>query len=137
MVLTKSLAEKFLLEQGENQEKVKNALCGFDFDKAVYIQQLEEGDELFQYMRTFSYSGNWFALKGASMEDLAIFGGNEGRVLKKVRIKYPCLALEGIAKSLQRNWHWSGGGAGGGTQIYMPSKFVLSCIEIIGPVKHA
>jgi hypothetical protein len=135
--LTKTAAEKFLSEQGEGRDKIDKVLSGFDFCQAVYIQKLEEGDEVYQYMRTFGYSGNWLALKGASMEDLAIFSGNEGRVLKKVRITYPCAVLEGIAKSIPRNWKWSYGGLGGGTQMYMPSKYIFSYLEILGPVKHA
>lgn len=137
MLLKREAAEKFLAEQGENLDKIEEVLSGFDFDKPVYIQQLDEGEEVYQYMRTFGYSGNWLALKGASMEDLAIFSGNEGRVLKKVRITHPCPVLEGMAKSMPRNWFWSGGGSGGGTQMYMPSKYLFSCIEILGPVKHA
>lgn len=130
-------ARSFLRQEGESAKAIKAIVDGFDMSKPVYIQPLYSGETLYQYMRKFGYLGNWFALKGATMEELAIFGGGSGRVLKKVEITHPVSVLEGVARQMEDDWTWGGGGIGGATQLYMPSRYLLRCTRIIGPVRYS
>ena len=149
-ILTIDAAIQYLRSQGESDEKLGYVRGGFDTSRPIYFHDLEEGDVLYQYVRVGSHLGNWFALKGASMDDLAIFGGHSGRRLFQVEIIYPCRVVEGSALGIPM--HWSSVGAfdedrkmeksgrvkgGGGTQLFMPSKYILTCVKSTGQVKHA
>src|SRR5262245_55045606 len=91
---------------------------GFDRNRPIYETTLWPGDRIFQYRRRESVAdglpatGNWFCLKGASMDGLAIFSGS-GRNLVEFAVEAPIEAVEGTAAPMARNWGWAGGGAGG------------------------
>lgn len=134
----KDFAINFLREEGVPDIKIHDVISGFDWHRHVEIRMLEEGDHLYQYVRRASHGysmprlGNWYSLKGSGMNDLAIMSGGTGRFLAPVIIKYPCRALEGAASKMQLNWLWEGGGAGGGTQLFLPDKYIIPCVEIMG-----
>lgn len=109
---------------------VAQILSGFDLGKPVYEQSFYCGDQLFQFVRNASRfdpspsAGNWFALAGATTQSLAIIHGVAGRRLHKFGVSAPFIALEGTATRMAIDWNWSGGGPGGGTQIYVPPRLL-------------
>jgi hypothetical protein len=56
-------------------QEVDIVLDGFDFNKPVYLQPLDSGSTLFQFVHTSSADnplpgvGNWFCISGAAMPD--------------------------------------------------------------------
>lgn len=135
----RDFAINFLRNEGYSDDnKIGEILSGFDFSQHVENKQLEPDDTLIQFVRRSSLFdpcqkiGNWFCLSGATMDRLAIMSGGEGRLPTLIKVVYPCVALEGVARKMARNWSWSGGGAGGGTQLFVPGKYLMSCMEIIG-----
>lgn len=132
------LIEFFLKENGvTNQKKVGKVISGFDLSKPVYKQRLMANDRLYQYVRNPSSSsneigvGNWFALKGATMDSLGIFSGGSGRNLTEFKVNFPITVLEGTAIEIGRNWKWAGGGKGGATQIFIPKRMFYA-LELLG-----
>jgi len=132
------LIENYLKENGiTSQKKIAEVISGFDLSQPIYKQRIWVGDRLFQFVRNPNSSfnqiglGNWFALKGATMDSLGIFGGGSGRSLTEFTVKYTIIALEGTAVKLARNWDWAGGGRGGGTQIFIPNNMFYA-LEVIG-----
>ena len=105
-------------------------MSGFDFNQPVYLQQLEEGQELFQYIRNASShnlspnSGNWFTLAGATTAGVAIIDGGAGRRFHRFRVVGTFSTIEGTAKALPVSWKHEIGGPGGATQIYVPPRFI-------------
>jgi hypothetical protein len=123
-------------------QKIDEIVGGFDFTRAVYEQRFERGDVLYQFVRKPSLEdrsptgGNWFCLPGANRSGLAIFDGCAGRQLHKFRVVSEFVGIEGIAAKKSVNWSWSGGGAGGATQIYVPPSLVQSSVRAVGPHEH-
>lgn len=120
-----------------SKSKIDKILNSFDLEKPMYKQILLEGDTLYQFVRRSSFYdltpgvGSWFCLAGASMQSLAIISGCAGRNVAKFEVRYTFSALEGVAKKQNINWNWSGGGPGGGTQIFVPPRFI-SALKLIG-----
>jgi hypothetical protein len=118
--------------------KIDEVIGGFDFSRAVYLQDFEPGQRLYQYVRRSSFgdvspmAGNWFCLKGATTSGLAIIDGLSGRRLHKFRVARAFRALEGTAKEQDIQWAWSDGGPGGLTQIYVPSPLCRSSMVATG-----
>jgi len=114
--------------------KIEEIIGSFDFSKAVYLQQFEPGQVLYQFIRRSSaqdsspMAGNWFCLKGARASGLAIIDGLSGRGLHAFRVARAFTALEGTAKKQPVQWSWSGGGQGGATQVYVPVTLVRACM---------
>ena len=128
----------YLRANGVPMKAVETVISGFDFSKPVYTQSLEPGQELYQFMRNPSYNdssvraGNWFCLRGATTNGLAIFGGGAGRRLHAYAVSLSLTAIEGTACSQSRNWSWAGGGEGGATQIYIPPA-LAGRLNALGP----
>ena len=128
MSLYRELLKNYLKTHGiTRRNEVNEIISGFDFNHPVYLENLEPGCRIFQYVRRPNAEfeaklGRWFSLKGATMDSLGIFSGGSGRLLKEFMITSPVVVIEGTAKSLSRNWGWAGGGSGGSTQMFMPSK---------------
>jgi hypothetical protein len=118
--------------------QIENVVDAFDFRVPVYEATLESGQELFQYLRKPSSSapsprvGNWFCLRGATRDGLAIIGGGSGRVLHRHVVALDFRAIEGTARAQRVDWRWDGGGAGGATQIYVPQR-LLGRLAASGP----
>ncbi len=135
--------KKFLINNGiHNQDEVNEIVDGFDLRYVVYIQQLLIGDIIYQYVhRPPSYGnpfislGRWFSLRGATMNDLAISSGGQGRILTKIKVNQPIVGLEGTAKNQPHNWmdksQGKVAGEGGATQIFIPKKSIWS-LEVLG-----
>jgi hypothetical protein len=137
--LNKPEVEAYLRSHGiASPKKVAEILDAFDFDKPIYEQSLEEGAELFQFIRLPSAGdaspmlGNWFSIPGVTTDAVAIIDGGAGRRLHKFHVLKPFSAIEGVAARQKRNWGWSGGGRGGGTQIYVPPAFI-GCLAAVSP----
>lgn len=123
----------YLMQNGiDNPGRIQGIIDGFDLDEPVYHYYLEPGEEIYQYVRTstaedqFITTGNWFALPGASMDALAIFGGS-GRMPTKFSVIHDTVALEGTAAKYPKTWQFKKGGRevaiggkGGATQMYIP-----------------
>jgi hypothetical protein len=115
---------------------INDVVGGFDFHQPVYEQTLSRGDRVYQFTRRASFGepmpriGNWFCLAGATTADLAIIHGGSGRLLQHFSVEEDIQVLEGIASKQRINWDWSGGGRGGGTQIFVPTRSVsmLRCL---------
>lgn len=123
----------FLRSSGISDSRVINCvLDGFDFgSKPLYFRRFEPQEILFQFIREPSqerggvYAGNWFCLNGATMDSVAIFGGGSGRRRYRYEVTQAFTTLEGVARKIEgHQWGWAGGGDGGGTQIYVPPKFI-------------
>ena len=136
--LDKDEVRSYLRNNGiTSAKKVEEVITGFDFDKPIYEQPLDEGNVLYQFIRKPNYrgasdTGSWFALSSGTMQGLAIFGGGSGRHPHKFQVIHPFVALEGTAVSLQRNWDWAGGGPGGHTQVYVSPR-LLGHLIAVGP----
>jgi hypothetical protein len=134
----RQVAKTYLIRNGYAGRELEVVLSGFDWASPAYEQQLDHGAILYQFMRRASHGtmvpgiGNWFCLPGATLSSLAIMSGGEGRSLAKVRVKFPLVALEGTASRQAKQWSWSGGGPGGATQIFVPSKFLFTHLDILG-----
>ena len=135
----KNIIINFLQNNGITDKKeIKDILSGFNITQPVYENQLHRNDVIYQYVRRvdanskFITIGQWFCLKGASMDSLAIFSGGPGRQLIEFKVKLPIVVLEGTAEKIpDLNWSWSGGGSGGNTQIFIPRKLSYA-LEIMG-----
>jgi hypothetical protein len=134
----RALAQAYLVRNGYSGTQLVKLLDGFNFYLPVYQQPLEPATTLYQFVRRASVSemlpriGNWFCLPGATLSSLAIISGGEGRLITKVQVRYPFVALEGTAVRQETQWGWGGGGPGGATQIFVPNAFLTSHIEVIG-----
>lgn len=117
---------------------INSVLTGFDLAKPVYVNSLNPGDRLQQFIRNPSHFGqseigNWFSLLSGSMSGVSIFGGLSGRVPHTFSVTYPLQVLEGTARKRPQNWKFGvGGGSGGGAQIYIPSR-LLGHLKHLGP----
>lgn len=138
LLVNKAAIREYLERNGVNHPVlVDNVLSGFDLAQPVYEQRLEPGAELFQYMRRPAVGrpdlrvGNWFCLRGASRDGLAIMDGLAGRELHHFRISAELVALEGVASRLSPHWVAEIGGGGGATQIYVPPR-LLGHVHSIG-----
>lgn len=134
----RQVAAEYLARAGYPPRKIEEILTGFDLYLPVYEQRLEPRAIVYQFVRRPSpasvgiHLGNWFCLPGASLEALAIFSGGAGRVAAKVQIEHSFVALEGTAARQARQWSWSGGGAGGATQIFVPDRFLMTHVSVLG-----
>jgi len=108
---------------------------GFDLSKPLYVHTLYPPTRLFQFIRLPSATnisprlGNWFALRGATMAGLAIFGGLAGRRQAEFDILRPIEVLEGTAAPQARgpkHWDYAVAGPGGSTQIFVPDSALLA-----------
>lgn len=130
------IAKAYLARNGVSA--MDEVLAGFDLAKPVYVNPLEPGDRLLQFIRNPSHfgqsqAGNWFSLWSGSMPGVSIFGGLAGRTPHLYRVAHPLRVLEGTAKKLAVNWRLAiGGGNGGATQIYVPPA-LLGHLEPLGP----
>lgn len=121
--------------------KIDEIMSGFDFNKIVYEQLIEPGNTIYQFARnptafdSCPATGNWFCLPGATLNGIAIIGGVGGRKPKKFTVVAPIVALEGTASPQAVNWFWGGGGAGGHTQIFIPSQLVMHALKPEGEYK--
>ena len=129
--LTPDQLRAYLRSNGvSSPDAVQKIILGFDFNKPVYEQPLDHDGVLFQFIRNPSANestpaaGNWFCLSGATTGSLAIIDGGAGRRLHKYRVVLSLTAIEGSASRQNINWIWSGGGPGGGTQIYIPPPLI-------------
>ena len=132
------IIENYLKRNGiTKKKKIKEIISGFDLSMPVYLEALYINDKIYQYRRNPSqfYNengiGNWFALKSATMDSLAIFSGGSGRSSTEFKVKYSINVLAGTAKKLDRNWGWAGGGTGGATQHFIPNKMFYA-LEVLG-----
>lgn len=131
------IARRYLKKNGYEGKKLEEIVSGFDYSKPVYEQLLDENQIVFQFVRVpesgnmMPKLGNWFCLSGGSLNGLAIISG-QGRIVAKVRIAPRIIALEGAASKQAIQWGWSGGGAGGDTQIFIPDKFLTSNLTVLG-----
>jgi hypothetical protein len=122
--------------------KIDEVIDGFDFGHPVYIRSFEPGEDLYQYIRLPSATGNspmageWFCLKGATTAGLAIIDGNTGRRLHHYRVARDFQAMEGTARNMPINWGWSGGGPGGLTQVYIPAPLVRASLQPVGAAER-
>ena len=125
--LSQSEAENYLRRNGVTTlQAIAEVLSGFDFSRPIYEQILEEGQEIFQFIRTPSAAnlspnaGSWFALPGATTQSVAIIDGGSGRRFHRFSVERSFVALEGVAREFPLTWKFEIGGKGGGTQIYVP-----------------
>lgn len=132
----KGIIRSFLRAHGITREKViEGIISGYDLYEWVSPVQLEAGETLYQFVRdptAMSGSvtlGNWFCLRGATMDGVGIFSGLGGRTLKEFEVIANVEALEGTARKMKRNWNWEVGGGGGATQLFIPDHalFSLQC----------
>lgn len=138
--LTPDQVRSFLRRMGMSDWRaINNVLSGYDFDRQpLYMRHFEEGEALFQYLRNAAYdmpaprTGNWFCLRGASMDDVAITGGGSGRRRHRFQVLQAFTTIEGVARPQAVNWLWAGGGPGGGTQVFVPPR-LLGHIGSPGP----
>ena len=140
-----SIANSFAYEIGSSGNLVRGP----------YLRHFDEGEVLYQYIRNPSSinmipgAGNYFGIKGATMDGLAITSGMSGRQLYAFVVASPFVALEGNAAEVkidldlntrppvtgyrngepQTAWDWDGGGKGGATQIFIPNSIVRSHLE--------
>ncbi len=132
------IAKNYLHFNGYSGQKLGEILSGFDFNKPAYEQKIDAGNILYQFVRRSSHYnampkiGNWFCLSGAELSGLAIISGGEGRIVAKILVEIPFAGLEGVASAQSVNWGWSGGGTGGATQIFVPDKYIISNIRVLG-----
>jgi len=138
-VLNKEGAGALLRSQGVADSKaLEEILKGFDFDKPAYEQDFWPGDVLYQLIRMPSAKypvivpGNWFGIAGITTQNVAINDGLSGRNLVRYEVLAPFKALEGTAKELPVDIGTGVGGAGGGTQIFLPS-ILLGHLRSLGP----
>ncbi len=139
-ILNLQTATQLLCAQGVPAgAEVDKVLSGFDFKKTVYEQEFWPGDRLFQLMRMPSADqphpslGNWFGLAGVTTQAVAINDGLSGRQALRFKVAMHFTALEGSAKKLERNLGSGIGGAGRGTQVYLPRR-LLGHLQSAGPV---
>jgi hypothetical protein len=139
--LTPDEVRSFLRANGARGDKeIISVLDGFDFaSKPLYFRTFEVHEILFQYIRNPSVengntvrSGNWFCIKGATQDDVAITGGGSGRRRHRFEVAGTFETLEGVAREQSVNWQWAGGGPGGGTQIYVP-RSRIGLLRPLGP----
>lgn len=131
--LTPDEVRSFLRASGMSSHKhINEVLTGFDFsNKPLYFRTLEAHELLYQFIRNPSHengnaarTGNWFCIKGAGQDDVAITGGGSGRMKHAFEVTQAFTTLEGTARPQSWNWTWAGGGAGGGTQIFVPPNLI-------------
>lgn len=137
--LNQTEVKNYLMKNGLAQRSlVVDVLSGFDLSQPIYEQLLEEGDEIFQFIRRSSAGdmsprvGSWFALPGATTQSVAIIDGGAGRRLHRFRVVRAFLALEGAARNFPLNWKLGIGGKGGGTQLYVPPRY-LGHLDAVAP----
>jgi hypothetical protein len=130
----------FLRTQGVSGESdLERILGGFDFDRPVYEQSFWQGDFLYQLIRMPSASlpspnvGNWFGIAGMTTHGVAINDGVSGRRAVQFEVVSPFTALEGSARPLPVDVFSAIGGAGGGTQVFVPTK-LLGRLQSVGAV---
>ena len=138
LLVNKAAVRDYLGRNGVlHQTLVDNVLSGFDLAQPMYEQRLDPGAELYQYMRRPAAGrpglqvGNWFCLRGAGRDALAIFDGLAGRELHHFVVSAELTVLEGTASRLAPNWLHEIGGAGGASQIFVPPR-LLGHIHSLG-----
>jgi hypothetical protein len=128
-------ARRYLRAHRVASRSIEDIVGAFDFAASVYEQTLDGGTEIFQYVRNPAHGdmsprlGNWFCIRGATQDGLAIFGGGSGRHIARFVVSHAVTVLEGTATPMHPNWSYSIGGGGGATQIYVPTSLVghLAC----------
>lgn len=125
--LNQAEVENYLKRSGvPSQKQISDVLSGFDLSLPIYEQMLEEGQDVFQFIRNPSSTnlnplvGSWFTIPGATTRSTAIIDGGSGRRFHRFRVARSFVALEGTAKEFPLTWKFEIGGKGGGTQIYVP-----------------
>lgn len=141
--LNQSEVENYLKRNGVmTQSKISEVLSGFDSAMPIYEQLLDEGQELFQFIRNPSAAninpnaGSWFTVAGATTKSVAIIDGGSGRRFHKFQVLRPFVAIEGCAKEFPLTWKFEIGGKGGGTQIYVPPNY-LGHLTAVSPAERA
>lgn len=141
--LNQSEVENYLRKNGVlSPGNVSAVLSGFDFVMPIYEQYLEEGQELFQFIRNPSATngnpstGSWFTISGATTRSIAIIDGGSGRRFHKFQVMRPFVAIEGSAKEFPLTWKFEIGGKGGGTQIYVPPNY-LGHLTAVSPADRS
>ena len=135
---SRTILASYLERHGYGAGELQKIGSGFDLSHPVYEQKLDDRAMICQFVRNPSADrplqklGNWFCLRGAGMEGLAIFGGGEGRSIAVVRVEIGFIALEGTAAEVPRNWANSIGGPGGLTQIFVPDKYLMTNLRVLG-----
>ncbi len=138
MSVAASIIRSYLRNHGiSDHGEVEQILGGFDLNLPVYVNWLAPGEVVYQYVRKpgldiDSRMGRWFALRGASMDALGIFGGLSGRQLVEFQVLADVEVLEGTAAPMVRDWSWAGGGGGGATQMFVPQG-CLHAFRYVGP----
>jgi hypothetical protein len=129
--LKQTEVENYLRNNGlATHNEISDVLSGFDFTKPIYEMLLEEGHDIFQFIRNPSAAntspavGSWFALPGATTDSVAIIDGGSGRRFHRFRVARSFMALEGSAKMFPLTWKFEIGGTGGGTQIFVPRIYI-------------
>src|SRR5213075_3519896 len=108
---------KFMSKYNISPKKRDNIRSGFDLTKFMELRSYDAGERLFQFVRrpylernrpidqTMNPGlGNWFAMKGATMAGLAVFGGLSGRRLLELEAMRQVEGLEGTAAPMSENW---------------------------------
>lgn len=118
------------------KKRIKSYVDGFDLDHEISPIIIAPQSTVYQYLRNPSQktlnpgTGNWFFMDhDTSMHKLAIFGGLSGRSLRRYMVRFPVLALKGVAKEMKKDWKYAIGGEsgnGGGAQYYIPRKSLFS-----------
>ena len=138
-ILNRQTATDLLRSQGVGAVDIEKVLSGFDFSKPVYEHEFWPGDVLYQLIRLPSLmqpsmsTGNWFGMAGITTENVAINYGLSGRQTTKFEVTAHFSALEGSAAELPVNIGTGIGGRGGGTQVFLPRKF-LGRLQALGRV---
>ncbi len=128
----KATIKSFCSRHGISDDKRAEIEDGFDLHQPLVAYTLYPPEELFQYIRLPSSMnvcpsvGNWFALKGATLEGVAIFSGLSGRRRAKFELLVPIEVLEGTAGRQPRDWDIAVGGPGGSTQLYIPTASLVT-----------
>lgn len=137
MSQSKNIIRSFLHAHGiTKQRAIDSITSGYDLDEYVAPVVLGVGEILYQYIREPTFFddsvelGNWFCIKGASMDSLGIFSGLGGRNLTAFEVIADVEALEGTAASIGKIWDKGIGGRGGSTQYFIPrqGRFHLQCL---------
>ena len=132
-VIDQDGAKAYLRAHRVDSKYIENIVKAFDPRMPIYEHALDGGAEIFQYLRNPSHSdphpklGNWFCLRGAAQDGLAIFGGGSGRHVVRITVSHPINVLEGTARSMAIDWTNSIGShkeSGGATQIFIPASLV-------------
>lgn len=136
------IARDYMARHAYTAAEMSKYLSGFDLARPVYEQRLDPGEIIFQFVRRPSQSdslpkvGNWFALSGAKMGDLGINSGGSGRSLVKVEVKMAMTVLESTAGPMNSDSKEAIGGMGGATQIFIPTLFLTTHLEVLGYVQN-